>query len=82
VLERDAQPMAVLDRAMNQAARRTGGMVNGMVLEANDLDQGKVPEEFLGPGSPELALRITHHRAPGGAWGQFVVFAVFLTPFR
>jgi hypothetical protein len=82
VLEQGAQPMAVLDRAMQRTAARTQGMVNGMVLEANDLDRAEVPPELLAPGSPELALQVTHHRAPGGAWGQLVVFVVYLTPFR
>jgi hypothetical protein len=73
--------MAALDRAMQLTARRTQGMVNGMVVEANDLEHGELPAALFAPGQPELSLRITHHRAPGGAWGQLVVFAVFLTPF-
>jgi len=58
------------------AARRTGGAVRGWVLETNDPAHVEIPEAFLAEGAMRMFLGVTHHRAPGAAWGQYVVFVV------
>jgi hypothetical protein len=71
-------PMAGLRSMMQTAVSRTGESVAGYVLEANDLEHVEVPEPLLARGALKTILVVTHHRAPGAAWGQYVVFALVL----
>jgi hypothetical protein len=48
----------------------------GYVMETTDPSTVEVPEVFLQPGPLPLALVMTHHRAPGAAWGQYVIFTL------
>jgi hypothetical protein len=32
------------------------------------------PKELFAPGPLQLVVEVTHHRAPGAAWGQYVVY--------
>ncbi len=76
VVEREKPPMAALDDAMQAVATKTGNSVAGWVVEATDLDAIAIPEPLLRPGALQFAIEVTHHRAPGAAWGQYVVLIV------
>jgi hypothetical protein len=71
-------PMAALDVAMQVAVERTGQGVRGYSLETNDLDKVEVPGVLLTPGPLRVMVGVTHHRAKGAAWGQYVVLVVIL----
>jgi hypothetical protein len=71
-------PMAALDVAMQVAVERTGQGVRGYSLETNDLDKVDVPGVLLTPGPLRVMVGVTHHRANGAAWGQYVVLVVIL----
>jgi hypothetical protein len=73
VLTRDKPPSIALNDAMESISRKTGSAVAGYILEASDIEDFKLPEELLGPGHLQVAIEVTHHRAPGAAWGQYVV---------
>jgi hypothetical protein len=62
--------------ALHQMGAVSGTESTGYVLEANNLRAVAVPEVFLQPGRLVVALTITHHRAPGAAWGQYVVLTL------
>jgi hypothetical protein len=51
-------------------------MSSGYVLETNDLRSVAVPDVFLKAGPRTLALTVTHHRAAGAAWGQYVILTL------
>jgi hypothetical protein len=71
-------PMAAMQATMQVAVERTGEGVHGYTLETNDLDQVDVPAALLTPGPLRMMLGVTHHRAEGAAWGQYVVMVVIL----
>jgi hypothetical protein len=78
VMRGDKPPMAALQELMNTVARRTGRDVHGYVFETNDLSRVPVPRQLLGAGPMEVIVGVTHHKAPGAAWGQYVVFTILL----
>ena len=47
------------------------------VLEAVDLDHSTLPDVLFARRDLTLGLAVGHTRAPGAAWGQYVVFFVF-----
>jgi hypothetical protein len=63
---------------MQVAVARTGQGVHGYTLETNDLDQVEVPGVLMTQGPLRMMVGVTHHRAPGAAWGQYVVMIVVL----
>ena len=71
-------PMDALQATMQVAVARTGQGVHGYTLETNDLDQVEVPGALMTQGPLRMMLGVTHHRAPGAAWGQYVVMIVIL----
>jgi hypothetical protein len=78
VLAGSIEPMAALRVANRALAARMGSSVWGSVAEGNDLDTIPIPHEILGAAGSKLAIRVTHHRVRGAAWGQYVVFFVML----
>jgi hypothetical protein len=78
VMHAEKAPAAALDDLLADAAFRTGTSVQGYVIETNDLEHLAIPGELLTPGPMRVAVGITHHRAPGAAWGQYVVFVVLV----
>jgi hypothetical protein len=70
--------MDALQATMQVAVARTGQGVHGYTLETNDLDQADVPGVLMTPGPLRMMVGVTHHRAPGAAWGQYVVVIVVL----
>jgi hypothetical protein len=73
-----AAPMDALQATMQVAVARTGQGVHGYTLETNDLDQVDVPAALLTPGPLRMMIGVTHHRAEGAAWGQYVAMIVIL----
>jgi hypothetical protein len=69
-------PMVALHATMQATVEQIGQGVQGWVFETNDLDRAEVPAALLAPGAVQMMIGVTHHRAEGAAWGQYVVFAV------
>jgi len=76
VLRQGKAPMDALNASMHAAVESTGQGVRGYVLETNDLDAAGVPDPLLAPGPLRVMVGVTHHRAEGAAWGQYVVIVV------
>jgi hypothetical protein len=79
VMREGVAPMAALDATMQLAVQRTGQGVQGYVLETNDVEHAEVPDALLRPGRLSIMVGVTHHRAAGAAWGQYVVLVVVLS---
>lgn len=68
-------PGAVLHETLEyMAARLASGHIQGFVFETLDVDRLELPKELFAPGPMRVAVEVTHHRAPGAAWGQYVVY--------
>jgi hypothetical protein len=79
LVSRQGKPsMDALNDMMAEAVRRKGVSVKGYVFEAGDLTRVEVPPELLTQGPLQVIVGVTHHRAPGAAWGQYVLFAIVL----
>ncbi|WP_394827602.1 hypothetical protein [Pendulispora albinea] len=75
-------PMAVLNDVLaDVASRLPTGRVQGFVFETIDVDRLQLPKELLDPGPVRIAVEVTHHRAPGAAWGQYVVYVFMHSKF-
>jgi hypothetical protein len=70
------------DEALNDAMERISAErrrgVAGYVLETSDLHHLEFPDVLLGQGAAEVEVGVTHYKARGGAWGQYVIFFVVL----
>lgn len=73
VLDGKREPMLALDTAIHAAAQRSRTSVGGFVVESNDLEHAPLPESVLRAAGGTLSVEVTHHRAEGAAWGQYVV---------
>jgi hypothetical protein len=78
VLRRGKQPMAALSDLLRVAVSRTRSSVNGYVLETTDPSHVDFPPALLRAGLLDVVVAVTHHRAPGAAWGQYVIFVLIL----
>jgi hypothetical protein len=76
VLREEETPRGALDEMLATASWQSDAPAYGYVLETNDLASVEVPDVFLKEGPLPMVLAITHHRAPGAAWGQYVVFTL------
>jgi hypothetical protein len=76
VLREEVTPMGALNEMVTTGSRQSGAAAYGYVFETNDLANVEVPDVFLKRGPLSVVLAITHHRAPGAAWGQYVVFTL------
>ena len=70
----------VLSDALQSAAASLGGRVSGHVYETTDVGLVPFGPEFFGRKPPRVTLAVTHHRVPGAAWGQYVVFLFTTAP--
>lgn len=52
--------------------------MHGYLVEANDLDRAPLPEELVNVPSGSVAIAVTHHRVKGAAWGQYVIFYLYV----
>jgi len=73
---KDGENAFVALQAMLSIATRNGSAAMGYVLETTDIEHFALPDIALRAGDIRLAVSITHHRAEGAAWGQYVVFLV------
>jgi hypothetical protein len=78
----EVAPGKALDEAMHQISAEFGVPVQGFVWETHDLDTIEFPRELLQRGDLTLAAGVTYYRAPGGAWGQYVVLFVVINSAR
>jgi hypothetical protein len=74
VAQNDESPRGALSAMLGSVVWDSGRPAMGYVLETNDVGAVAVPDVLLRPGPLTLSIAITHHRAPGAAWGQYVVF--------
>jgi hypothetical protein len=61
-----------LNRAIYRISTEQTRSISGWVVETNDLKHLPFTDALLA-ASLEVEVGITHYRAPGGAWGQYVV---------
>lgn len=73
VAAEDIQRGTAPDEALRRVARRSARAGYSLLVQTTNLRQMPVPPELLQNGPLNVALGITHYRAPGGAWGQYVV---------
>lgn len=66
----------VLDDVLARAVSALGRDVHGAVFESTDLDVIPFPPELFSRLPPYVAIEVTHRKAPGGAWGQYVIFII------
>jgi hypothetical protein len=59
---------------VSKTARRS---VAGWVVETSDIKQITWPESLLDKEPLEVEIGVTHYKAPGGAWGQYVILVLF-----
>jgi hypothetical protein len=67
---------AALNNLLQQTAETIGGGVHGYVVETNDLKLTQWDPMLVESSTLAVELGVTHYRAPGAAWGQYVVFFV------
>ena len=77
VLKDAENPYTALQSMLATASAKSGGAaVMGYVIETTDVEHFALPETALRAGALRIAITVTHHRAEGAAWGQYVVFLV------
>ena len=59
-------------------ATRTGLRMQGVIVEASDVSLVPVAPALLAPGALELAVGVAHYRPKGGAWGQYIIYYLFV----
>ena len=62
-----------LHDAMEHVAYVEHRAVNGVYIETSDLKQLPFGDDLLAKGPLDVQVGVTHHKAPGGAWGQYAV---------
>jgi hypothetical protein len=62
-----------LHDAMEHVAYVEHRAVRGMYVETSDLKQLPFGDDLLAKGPVDVQVGVTHHKAPGGAWGQYAV---------
>ena len=78
VVQGERSSEAGLQQALNDVATRTGLRMQGVIVEASDVSLVPVAPQLLAPGSLELAVGVAHYRPKGGAWGQYIIFYLFV----
>jgi hypothetical protein len=76
VLREETTPQGALHAMLASAAWQSGRTTLGYVLETNRVGAVDIPDVFLKAGPLSMAVTVTHHRAPGAAWGQYVIFTL------
>ena len=71
-------PSDAMHAAMERASSELRVPIGGFVWETQDLDMIEFPSELLQKGDLTLGAGVTYYRAPGGAWGQYVVLFVVI----
>jgi hypothetical protein len=65
--------MTALDEVMRHIVYDEHRNVRGWVVETSDLKQLPFTDDLLARKPLEVQIGVTHHKAPGGAWGQYAV---------
>ena len=73
-----ATSTTALDEVMRHIAYDEHRAVRGWVVETSDLKQLPFTADLLARGPLEVQIGVTHHRAPGGAWGQYAVLIAIM----
>jgi hypothetical protein len=67
--------------ALQEALTRVGSAspvpIRGWIVETSDLALIPTDESLLAAGNLDLEIGITHYKAQGGAWAQYVVLLMF-----
>jgi hypothetical protein len=66
-----------LSHAMDHVSQTQRRSVVGWVIETADLKQITWPDALVEREPLEVEIGVTHYKAPGGAWGQYVVLVLF-----
>jgi hypothetical protein len=67
---------AALNVVLQQAAESMGRSVQGYVVETTDVKQMQWDPTLVESSTLDVEVGVTHYRAPGAAWGQYVVLFV------
>jgi hypothetical protein len=70
--------MKALQGLLQQTVEYTGSGVQGFVVETNDVKLMKWDPVLTDSSTLDVEVGVTHYRAPGAAWGQYVVYFVVL----
>ena len=76
VLKDNENALTALQTMLDVASSKSGASTRGYVVETTDVDHFQLPDVAMQPGNLRLAVAVTHHRAEGAAWGQYVIFLV------
>jgi hypothetical protein len=68
-----------LQNALTRVSTANQLRLQGWVVETSDLSMLPTAEALLGAGNLDVEVGVTHYKAPGGAWGQYVVLMMFTT---
>jgi hypothetical protein len=69
-------PNAAFQAGLNEEGSAQRRSLRGLAVEAVDLDWSPLPDELFAQRDLSLGVVVAHTRAPGAAWGQYVVFLV------
>ena len=67
-----------MNNVLAQAAESTGKDVRGYVVETNDIKLMQWDPLLVASSTLDVEVGVTHYRAPGAAWGQYVVLFVII----
>lgn len=67
-----------LNNVLQQAAETTGSSVRGYIVETTDVKLMKWDPLLVESSTLDVEVGVTHYRAPGAAWGQYVVMFVIV----
>jgi hypothetical protein len=65
-----------LDSVIAETVAARSHDASGYLVETTDPKQLKFDPMFLTSSTLDLELGVTHYRAPGAAWGQYVILFV------
>jgi hypothetical protein len=65
--------MEALQNALDRVVAEQQRPARGWVVETNDLRSIPFDGVLLAPGPIQVEVGVTHHKVPGGAWGQYAV---------
>jgi hypothetical protein len=78
ILINAATSATALETVMHHIAYDEHRNVNGWYVETSDLKQLPFTDDLLARRPLEVQIGVTHHKAPGGAWGQYAVIIAVL----
>jgi hypothetical protein len=73
ILINAASSDAALQEVMQHIAYDEHRSVSGWYVETSDLKQIPFTDDLVARRPLEVQIGVTHHKAPGGAWGQYAV---------